>query len=196
MNTLYSFKECVGPNRSHWYKSLIWTYLYDADVFLQFRVLIRLLELISVPYQSRDSFILIKMNTLYSFKDCVGPNRSYWHKSLFWTYLYDADVFLQSRVLIRLLELISVPYQSRDSFILIKMNTLYSFKQCVGPNRSYRYKSLIWTYLYDADVFLQTRVLIRLLELISVPYKSRDSFILIKMNTLYSFKECVRPNRS
>ena len=31
--------------------------LYDADVFLQFRVLIRVLELISVPNHSRDSFI-------------------------------------------------------------------------------------------------------------------------------------------
>ena len=44
--------------------SLNWTYLYDADGFLQFRVLIRVLELISVPNQSRDSFIVIKFNTL------------------------------------------------------------------------------------------------------------------------------------
>ena len=36
-----------------------WTYLYDADGLLQFRVLIRVLELISVPNHSRDSFILI-----------------------------------------------------------------------------------------------------------------------------------------
>ena len=34
--------------------SLNWTYLYDADGFLQFRVLIRYLELISVPNQSKD----------------------------------------------------------------------------------------------------------------------------------------------
>ena len=32
--------------------------------FLQFRVLIRIQELISVPNESRDSFILIKFNTL------------------------------------------------------------------------------------------------------------------------------------
>ena len=44
--------------------SLNWTYL-NADGFLQFRVLIRVLELISVPNESRDSFILIKFNTLY-----------------------------------------------------------------------------------------------------------------------------------
>ena len=76
INTLYSWNECVGPNRSYWFKSLIWTYPYDADVFLQFRVLIRLLELISVRNQSWDSFILIKINTLYSWNECFGPNRS------------------------------------------------------------------------------------------------------------------------
>ena len=44
--------------------SLNWTYLFDADGFLQFRVFIRVLELISVPNESRDSIILIKFNTL------------------------------------------------------------------------------------------------------------------------------------
>ena len=41
-----------------------------ADVFLQFGVLIRVLELISVPNQSRDSFVLIKLSTLYSWDEC------------------------------------------------------------------------------------------------------------------------------
>ena len=51
--------------------SLNRTYLYDADRFLQFGVLIRVPELISVPNESRDSFILIKFNTLYLFEgDC------------------------------------------------------------------------------------------------------------------------------
>ena len=40
----------------------------DADGFLQFRVLIRVLELISVPNHSRDSFILIEFNTLSSVR--------------------------------------------------------------------------------------------------------------------------------
>ena len=35
------------------------------DVFLQFRVLIPFQELISIRNQSRDSFILIKLNTLH-----------------------------------------------------------------------------------------------------------------------------------
>ena len=191
LNTQYTWKECVSVNWSQWYKSLNWTYLYHADVFFQFRVMIRILELISVPNQSRDSFILIKLNIWLSWKECVDVNWSQWHRSLNWTYLYDADVFHLFRVMIRILELISVPNQSRYSFILIKLNTQYSWKECVSVNWSQWYKSLNWTYLYHADVFFQFRVLIRLLELISVPNHSRDSFILIKLNTLYSWKECV-----
>ena len=38
---------------------LNWIYLNDADDFLQFPILIRILDLISVPNHSRDSFILI-----------------------------------------------------------------------------------------------------------------------------------------
>ena len=49
-----------------------WTYLYDADGFLQFRVLIRVLELISVPNESRDSFILIKIHTLSLWREIVS----------------------------------------------------------------------------------------------------------------------------
>ena len=47
------------------YHSLNWVYLYDADVFFQFSILIRILDLISDPNQSRDSFIVIKLDTLY-----------------------------------------------------------------------------------------------------------------------------------
>ena len=43
-----------------WYNSLNWSYLYDADAFFQFRGLIRILELISIPNHSRDSFIKIE----------------------------------------------------------------------------------------------------------------------------------------
>ena len=39
--------------------SINWSYLYDADVFFQFRVLIRVQELISIWNESRDSFIVI-----------------------------------------------------------------------------------------------------------------------------------------
>ena len=46
------------------YNSIIWTYLYDADVFFQFRVLIWFQELISVPKHSRYSFILFLLDTL------------------------------------------------------------------------------------------------------------------------------------
>ena len=47
------------------YHSLNWVYLYDADVFFQFSILIRILDLISDPNQSRDSLIVIKLDTLY-----------------------------------------------------------------------------------------------------------------------------------
>ena len=64
-------------------------------------------------------------------------------------------------VLIRVLELISVPNHSRDSFILIKFNTLSSCLEIVSVHWNLGSISLNWTYLYDADGFLQFRVLIR-----------------------------------
>ena len=88
---------------------LIGHIFYDADGFLQFQVLIRVLELISVPNHSRDSFILIKFNTLSSWREIDRVHWNLGSNSLNWTYLYDADEFLQFRVLIRVLELISVP---------------------------------------------------------------------------------------
>ena len=190
-NTLSSWMEIVTVHWSQWCNSLNWTYLYDADGFLQFPVLIRVLELISVPNHSRDSFILIKFNTLSSCPEIVSVHWSLRSNSLNWTYLYDADGFLQFPVLIRVLELISVPNHSRDSFILIKFNTLSSCPEIVSVHWSLRSNSLNWTYLYDADGFLQFPVLIRVLELISVPNHSRDSFILIKFNTLSSCPEIV-----
>ena len=42
---------------------------YDADGFLQFRFLIRVLDLISVPNQSIDSLILIQFNPLSSWRE-------------------------------------------------------------------------------------------------------------------------------
>ena len=190
-NPLSSCPEIVSVHWSFWCNSLNWTYLYDADGFLQFRVLIRVLELISVPNHSKDSFILIKFNPLSSCPEIVSVHWSFWCNSLNWTYLYDADGFLQFRVLIRVLELISVPNHSKDSFILIKFNPLSSCPEIVSVHWSFWCNSLNWTYLYDADGFLQFRVLIRVLELISVPNHSRDSFILIKFNTLSSCPEIV-----
>ena len=187
-NTLYSWREIDSVHWSQWCNSLNWTYLYDADGFLQFRVLIRVLELISRPNHSRDSFILIKFNTLSTCPQIVSVHWNLGSISLNWTYLYDADGFLQFRVLIRVLELISRPNHSRDSFILIKFNTLSTCPQIVSVHWNLGSISLNWTYLYDADGFLQFRVLIRVLELISVPNHSRDSFILIKFNTLYSWR--------
>ena len=190
-NTLSIQKEIDSDHWSQWRNSINWTYLYDADGFLQFRVLIRVLELISFPNQSRDSFIIIKFNTLSIQKEIVTVHWSVWCYSLNWTYLYDADGFLQFRVLIQVLELICVPNQSRDSFILIKFNTLSIQKEIVSDHKSQWRNSLNWTYLYDADGFLQFRVLIRVLELISLPNQSRDSFILIEFNTLSIQKEIV-----
>ena len=186
-----SWWEIVSVHWSVWCNSLNWTYLYDADRFLQFRVLIWVLELISVLNESRDSFILIKFNTLSSWWEIVSVHWSVWCNSLNWTNLYDADGFLQFRVLIRVLELISVPNESWDSLILIKFNTLSSWWEIVSVHWSVWCNSLNWTYLYDADRFLQFRVLIWVLELISVPIESWDSFILIKFNTLSIRKEIV-----
>ena len=108
----------------------------------QFRVLIRVQELISIRNQSRDSFILIKLNTLHSWKECVRVNSNYCYNSLNWSYLYEADVFFHFRVLIRVHELISIRNPSRDSFILIKLNTLLSWKECVRVNSNLWYNSL------------------------------------------------------
>ena len=192
LNSLYSCKECIRANWRKWYNSLIWTYLYDADVCLQFRALIRLLVPISVPNHNRDSLILFKLNSLYSCKECIRAIWNKWNNSLNWTYLYDADVFHQFRVLILILEPIFVPNHPRCLFILFKSNTLFSCKECIRANWSKWYVSLNWTYLYDADVFHQFRVLIRILEPISVPNHSRDSLILSKLNFLYSCKEWIR----
>ena len=47
--------------------------LNDADGFLQFPILIRILERTSV---SRDSFILIKFNTFSSWREIVSVHSS------------------------------------------------------------------------------------------------------------------------
>ena len=47
-------------NSISWYSSLNLSYLYHADAFFQFRVLMRVLELISIPNHSIDSYILIE----------------------------------------------------------------------------------------------------------------------------------------
>ena len=54
-------------------------HIFMMRFFLQFQVLIRLKELISFPNQSKDSFILIKLNTLYSWKECVCVNWRLWY---------------------------------------------------------------------------------------------------------------------
>ena len=119
----------VFSNKS--YNSLNWSYLYDADVFFQFQVLFRVQELIFIRNQSRDSYILIELNTLHPWKEYVRVNSVLWHNSLNWSYLHDADVFLRFRVLIRVQELISIRNESRDSFIVIKLNTLHPWKKFV-----------------------------------------------------------------
>ena len=190
-NTLSSWREIVSVHGSQWCKSHNWIYLHDADVFLQFSILIRILELISVPKHSRDSFILIIFNTMSLVRQIVSVLSSQWCHSHNWIYLNDADVFLQFTILIMILELISVPKHSRDSFILIIFNTMSLVRQIVSVLSSQWCHSHNWIYLNDADVFLQFPILIRILELISVPKHSRDSFILIIFNTLSSWREIV-----
>ena len=160
-------RQIVSVLSSQWCHSHNWIYLNDADVFLQFPILIRILELISVPKHSRDSYILIIFNTLSIWREIVCVLSSQWCNSHNWIYLNDADVFNQFPILIRILELISVPKHSRDSFILIIFNTLSSRIKIVGVHGSQWCNSHNWIYLNDADVFLQFTMLIRILELIS-----------------------------
>ena len=153
-NTLSIWREIVSVHWSLWCNSLNWTYLLDAYGFLQFRVLIRVREIIPVPNESRDSFILIKFNTLSIWREIVSVHWSLWCNSLNWTYLLDAYGFLQFRVLIRVREIIHVPNESRDSFIVIKFNTLSIWREIVSVHWSLWFNSLNWTYLYDADGFI------------------------------------------
>ena len=134
----------MNVNSYLWYDSLNCLNLYDADAFFQFRVLIRILDVISIPNYSRDSFILIKLNTLHSWKECVRFNSNSWYNSLNWSYLYHADDFFQFRGLIRILDVISIPNHSRDPIMLIKLNTLHSWKECVRVNLNSWYNSLNW----------------------------------------------------
>ena len=56
------------------YHSLNWVYLYDADVFFQFSILIRILDLISNPNQPINSFIVIKLDSLSIREEFVMSN--------------------------------------------------------------------------------------------------------------------------
>ena len=123
--------------------------------FFNFRILIRILELISVPNHSRDTFTLKKFNTLSLWREIVSVLSSQWCNSHNWIYLNDADVFLQFPILIRILELISIPKHSRDSFILIIFNTLSLWREIVSVLSSQWCNSLNLIFLNDADVFLQ-----------------------------------------
>ena len=181
-------------NSNLWYNSLNWQYLYDADAFFQFRIRIQILEVNSIPNHSRDSFILIKLNTLHSWKGCVRVNSNLWYNWLNFLNLYDADAFFPFRVLIQILEVIFNPNHSRDSLTLIKLNTLHTWKGCVRVNSNLWYNWLNFVNLYDADAFFQFRVLIHILEVISIPNHSRDTLTLIKLNALHSCKGCVRVN--
>ena len=147
--------------------------------FIQFPILIRILDLISVPNDSRDSFILIKFNTLSSWREIVSVHSSQWFNSLNWIQLNDADDFLQFPILILNLDLISVPNHSKGSYILIKFNIFSSWREIVSVHSSQWCNSLFWIQPNDADVFLQFPILIRILDLISVLNHSKDSIILI-----------------
>ena len=164
--------------------------------FIQFPILIRILDLISVPNHSRDSFILIQFNTFSSLREIVSVHSSQWCNSLNWIQLNDADDFLQFPIVILNLDLISVPNHSKGSYILIKFNTFSSWREIVSVHSSQWCNSLNWIQLNDADDFLQFPIVILNLDLISVPYHSKGSYILIKFNTFSSFREIVSVHSS
>ena len=76
------------------------------------------------PNQSRDSYTLIKLDTFSIKEEFLRSNGNYYYHSQNWMYLYDADVFFDFSILIRVLDQISDPNQSRDSYIIIKLDTL------------------------------------------------------------------------
>ena len=88
-----------------------------------FRVLIRIQELISIRNQSRDSFILLKMNTLHYGKSSWESIRIsiiillIGHISMMQMFSFNFGFWF------RIQELISIRKQYRGSFILIKLNT-------------------------------------------------------------------------
>ena len=92
-NTFSSWREIVSVHSSQWCNSLNWIQLNDADGFLQFSILIRILGRTSVPKHTRDSFTLIKFNTFSSWREIVRVHSSQWCNSLNWIQLNDADVF-------------------------------------------------------------------------------------------------------
>ena len=158
--------------------------------------LIRILDLISVPNHSRDSFILIKFNTFSSWREIVSVHSSQWCNSLNWIQLNDADDFLQFPIVILNLDLISFPNHSKGSYILIKFNTFSSWREIVSVHSNQWCNSLNWIQLNDADGFLQFPILIRILERTSVPKHTRDSLIIIKFNTFSSWREIVSVHSS
>ena len=85
--------------------------------------------------------------------------------------------------------------ESAQRFIYCKeLNSLSIREEFVRSNWNYCYHSLDWIYLYDADVFFQFSILIRILDLISDPNQPRDSFIVIKLDSLSIREEFVRSN--
>ena len=84
-----------------------------------------------------------------------------------------------------------VPNQSSNSFNLIRMDTLSLGDEYVVVLLRSCFNSLKWSYLYYADDLFQFGVEIRILELIFVPNLSRDSFNLLRMDTLSQGDEYV-----
>ena len=181
-------------NSNSLYNSLNWLNLYDADAFFQFRGQIQIIEVISIPNHFRDTLTSITLNTLHSWKGFVRVNSFCRITNLIGHIFMMQMHCFHFRVLIQILKVISIPNHSRDSLTLIKLNTLHTWKWCVRVNSNLWYNWLNLLNLYDADAFFPFRVLIQILEVISNPNHSRDSLTLIKLNTLHTWKGCVRVN--
>ena len=121
--------------------------------FFNFRILIRILDLISVLNHSKDSIILIIFTLSPHGGILLVSIRVSRVIHLMGYSLMMQIFFIQFPILIRILDLISVPNDSRDSFILIKFNTLSSWREIVSVHSSQWLNSLNWIQLNDADVF-------------------------------------------
>ena len=165
----------VWSNRNYCYNRLNWIYLYDAYVFFRFRFWFGFYN--SFPLRiSPVIHIFQKLDTLSIGEEFVRSNGKYCYHPLNWIYLYDADVFFQFSILIRILELISGPNQSRHSYIIQKIGYFVHRRRVCKE----QWELLLPPTKLDISLwcicFLSLSILIRIIYLISAPNQSSDSY--------------------
>ena len=153
--------------------------------------MIRIQELISIRNQSRDSFIVIKLNTLHSWKEYVESLirisiiiHLIGHLSMmqmfsfnFRVLISDSRAHFHSEAVQRFIYFNTIEHFTLMERVCWESILISGIGQLIG------HISMMQMFSFNF------RVLIRIQELISIRNQSRDSFILLKMNTLHSWKE-------